>query len=483
MERMFSLVLRGMLQKGPAGWIVCCFLISPELVPAAGWEGFQPAIRFAMEAPVVNFSPGKAVTSRLAGFGVGTNGVGVKVFQGFDGSLFQEQTVISSGFAQSIDMNYFNADTIPDIVVPSYFGASFTVYLGGSDGSFVRGETYQLEGHCTWVCTADFNEDGKTDIAAAHNGSGQPLHLYIYLGNGDGTFTRFQKYPTQFDTPTEVIVADVNNDTHMDIAYSLSGPAGGVLFPGNGDGTFKAPVLITAHDSNTANGSSEGFSLADINSDGNIDWIGGQEFLDSIIVRLGDGTGEFVPSTSLYLPHSFDIETADINGDGTIDIIASNLDSVVCFLQDHQGRFFPSATIHSGHGAVKLLATDLDHDGFPDIIVSNLDSAFSVAINKGSSPAGVDRTDAYPSDVALFQNYPNPFNPTTNIGFQVSDFGFVSLKIYDILGREVATLVNERKPAGKYSVTWNASSMASGVYFYRLEAGSFVETKKLLLLR
>ena len=88
-----------------------------------------------------------------------------------------------------------------------------------------------------------------------------------------------------------------------------------------------------------------------------------------------------------------------------------------------------------------------------------------------------------PNRFALEQNYPNPFNPTTNIGFQVSGFGFVSLKVYDILGREVATLVNEKKPAGKYSVIWNPSSMSSGVYFYRLEAGSFVETKKLLLLR
>ena len=91
--------------------------------------------------------------------------------------------------------------------------------------------------------------------------------------------------------------------------------------------------------------------------------------------------------------------------------------------------------------------------------------------------------EGLPARFALEQNFPNPFNPTTTFQFSIATSQLTILKVYDILGREVATLVNEKKSAGKYSVTWNASSMASGVYFYRLEAGSFVETKKLLLLR
>ncbi len=88
-----------------------------------------------------------------------------------------------------------------------------------------------------------------------------------------------------------------------------------------------------------------------------------------------------------------------------------------------------------------------------------------------------------PRRFALAQNFPNPFNPTTEISYQLPDFSNVVLKVYDVLGREVATLVNEKKVAGKYSVTWNASSMSSGVYFYRLQAGAYSETKKLLLLK
>jgi photosystem II stability/assembly factor-like uncharacterized protein len=83
----------------------------------------------------------------------------------------------------------------------------------------------------------------------------------------------------------------------------------------------------------------------------------------------------------------------------------------------------------------------------------------------------------------LSQNYPNPFNPNTNIQYAVGSRQFVSLKVYDLLGREVTTLVNEEKPAGSYEVDFSASSLASGIYFYRLEAGSFIETKKLILLK
>jgi hypothetical protein len=83
----------------------------------------------------------------------------------------------------------------------------------------------------------------------------------------------------------------------------------------------------------------------------------------------------------------------------------------------------------------------------------------------------------------LEQNYPNPFNPSTTISFSLPRTEVVSLKVYDLLGREIATLVEGREEAGEHSATWNAKSLASGVYFYQLKAGGFVETKKLLLLR
>lgn len=91
---------------------------------------------------------------------------------------------------------------------------------------------------------------------------------------------------------------------------------------------------------------------------------------------------------------------------------------------------------------------------------------------------------------ALEQNYPNPFNPITNIKYSIPKESFVTIKVYDFLGKEIKTLVNERKPTGNYSVIFNASNLPSGVYFYRMQAlpegrhaGSFVSTKKFVVLK
>jgi hypothetical protein len=88
-----------------------------------------------------------------------------------------------------------------------------------------------------------------------------------------------------------------------------------------------------------------------------------------------------------------------------------------------------------------------------------------------------------PKEYSLSQNYPNPFNPTTIIRFGLPHASRVSLKIYDVLGQEVATLVNEEKPAGVYDVRFNAAGLASGMYVYQLQAGDFVQTRRLLLLK
>jgi hypothetical protein len=83
----------------------------------------------------------------------------------------------------------------------------------------------------------------------------------------------------------------------------------------------------------------------------------------------------------------------------------------------------------------------------------------------------------------LSQNFPNPFNPNTTIRYQIPKSGNVTLKIYDVLGAEVTTLVNEEKVAGKYEVSFNASKLASGVYIYRIQAGDFISSKKMILLK
>ncbi len=91
--------------------------------------------------------------------------------------------------------------------------------------------------------------------------------------------------------------------------------------------------------------------------------------------------------------------------------------------------------------------------------------------------------DLIPNSFNLSQNYPNPFNPATNIQFEVPSPQFVSLKVYDIVGKEVITLVNEKKQPGKYEVQFNASNLPSGVYICKLNTENYSSTKKMILLK
>jgi hypothetical protein len=94
-----------------------------------------------------------------------------------------------------------------------------------------------------------------------------------------------------------------------------------------------------------------------------------------------------------------------------------------------------------------------------------------------------DSDNIIPGEYSLEQNYPNPFNPVTMINFSIPNEDLVTLKIYNTIGEEIETLINEMKQAGNYNVSFNASSLPSGIYFYRLQAGDFLETKKMILLR
>jgi Secretion system C-terminal sorting domain len=106
---------------------------------------------------------------------------------------------------------------------------------------------------------------------------------------------------------------------------------------------------------------------------------------------------------------------------------------------------------------------------------------YSDAIMPNSS-TGIEEPPV-PAAYALYQNYPNPFNPVTGVRFQVPGTSDVKLVVYDILGKEVAVLVNERKGAGQYEVRFDGAGLASGVYLYRLVAGKYVETRRMLLVK
>jgi hypothetical protein len=145
---------------------------------------------------------------------------------------------------------------------------------------------------------------------------------------------------------------------------------------------------------------------------------------------------------------------------------------------EYSGYFSNSTFISSVIYLAFPLESTADDKSFNNVVSRAIEYFNSVKVS-------VQETEHLVIDFSLEQNYPNPFNPTTVIGYRLSEAGFVTLKVYDILGREVGTLVNEYKRAGFYHSTFSVlhSTLSGGIYFYRLQSGNFVSTKKMILLK
>lgn len=207
--------------------------------------------------------------------------------------------------------------------------------------------------------------------------------------------------------------------------------------------------------------------------------------------RTGDNSYEPVFAFDIYPVALFFVslfQTTDIDGDGRPELILSfgggpvilkgsgtHAYEVFYYTQANYLDATTTIPIETGKGAALFVSRHLG--GQPIVKVTDvydLDSSLVV---------GVREQTGLPVSARLFQNYPNPFNPTTNIEFRNSNFEFVTLKVFDLLGREVASLVDGRVEAGNHSATLDASHLSSGIYFYRLTAGKFRDVKKLVLMK
>ena len=122
-------------------------------------------------------------------------------------------------------------------------------------------------------------------------------------------------------------------------------------------------------------------------------------------------------------------------------------------------------------------------DGVDTLEVHNSVFAVLVPVDVRVGPTASLSESALPAHFHISQNYPNPFNPTTVIQYEIPGRSHVTLTVYDILGRRVATLVNDFREAGRYNVMFNGRGLASGMYLYRLQAGNFVSVKKMLVIK
>ena len=166
------------------------------------------------------------------------------------------------------------------------------------------------------------------------------------------------------------------------------------------------------------------------------------------------------------------IYALSFNSDGTIFIVSSE--------DLYRSTDNGDSWTETNSGLSNLYVTSIDINSSGYIYAGTYGGGVFRSIN---STVSVEQENILPSIYFLNQNYPNPFNPNTIINYSIPNQSYVTLKVFDVLGREIETLVNEEQAAGIYEIDWNAENNSSGVYFYRISTGSFSDTKKMLLIR
>lgn len=243
-------------------------------------------------------------------------------------------------------------------------------------------------------------------------------------------------------------------------------------------------IIVTTHDAgaNWAETDMPGLNFSDAFWSSSNEYVVGDSATTSFL--LVSGTAEFIWSPGTRISNTL------FNGIR----FAKGTDIGIIFGEKIQGQVLSPFILKTLYGGNLWQAQDVD--SLPDGYLAggqllNENVGFICGQSSGqalilhTSNGGVSSVPAgtIKPTYELSQNYPNPFNPSTTIRFTVPELGFVSLKIFNILGVEIATLVSEQLAPGSYSKQWNGSEFASGVYYYRIQAGTYFETKKLLLIK
>jgi hypothetical protein len=344
--------------------------------------------------------------------------------------------------------------------------------------------------NCQGVGVGDYDNDGFLDFALAH-----ALGGFLLRNLGDGTFDDVSDEAgvRRLYTPGGAIATtrgpsffDYDNDQWLDLSYicgmisAVPTPQPNALFRNNHDGTFDDVSDETGVDDP---GRGRNSHACDFDQDGFVDFLVGN-FGQQVLLYRNQGWEQ--GNTNHWL-----IIAAEGAGAG-----ATNRDAVgVRFFLETPDGITQIREISTGqtHGGGDYRAV---YFGLGPNTSGNLSVRWTTGVteNLGTVTAdqhlhvvetvtSVSENDLVPDRYELFQNYPNPFNPTTTFSFAIRSSVFAHLSVYDMLGRRVATLVNERLSPGSYKKEWDARGMPSGVYFYRLTTTDFVQTKKLALLR
>lgn len=346
----------------------------------------------------------------------------------------------------------------------------------------------RISGNGATASLADFDNDGDVDMI-----SGDWLGTFQYFRN-DGTplGSRFTKTTASFSTLdagsySSPVFVDLDNDGDQDI---VSGALDGMVYCyiNNGTGFTQNTTMFAGIDV----GWMSAPAFADIDNDGDKDMIVGAEDAPVLQFYKNEGGNVFVLDNTFItgVTSVWDGQPAfvDLDRDGDFDLIIGGINGRLLYYQNAGTLVSPSwvrndamlAEISVRQDAAPGFA-DFDGDGKADVILGEYNGNFSFYKNQLPTSAADQRE--IPEAFVLHPNYPNPFNPSTKIQFAIPTAEIVELKVFDMLGKEVATLVHGRREAGYYTERFDAAGLASGVYLYRLKAGSFVRTMKMVVVR
>ncbi|MGH2576124.1 MAG: T9SS type A sorting domain-containing protein, partial [Ignavibacteria bacterium] len=334
----------------------------------------------------------------------------------------------------------------------------------------------------------------------------------LFIGSDHSTVAFYRNTGTQ-TSPSYTLVTDSLPILHTSFYYApafgdldgdgrkdlLLGAFDGKLRYFKNTGTITNPVFsLQASQFDTIDvGQSSAPALVDIDNDGDLDlFVGNSD--GKLFYYRNDGTPmvfNFVFVTNFYQSISVGNDSspnfADMDNDNDYDLFIGNRIGLIAFYRNIGTPNNPNFVLVPNYfsfinvySASVPAFVDIDNDTDKDIFVGNIKGGLYYYENR--DVIGINLIgNEIPENFKLYQNYPNPFNPSTNIKFDIISVGTVPrtvrLIIYDILGREIASLVHEELKPGTYEVEWNGNIYASGIYFYRLTSGDFIESKKMVL--